>query len=398
MFPSAFYSEAEFDKRAVVVALAIDKDGDMYELNGITAIPTSSVELNSNVDIISGKGKSIGEAINQISLDVGKKVSLAHCDTLVVNQQLMQEEDLSKTLNYFLRGSQLTSNTLLIAVEEKSKDFLEAVMQSKSVNTVLISDLVNNQDSLVSASRVNIKGFFNEYYSEGSTSIMNSLQVQENTEQNNQSSEGSSGGDTSEGESSSSGSGGNTAQGKKTVKNEGNLLVLKTGKSVGMLKDKQAQAYNLYNTKIHRGFLMLRELEDDGVKKENVGIEIVQKNVNNKYSLKDGVPTLTIKCDMIVKLTEMIVDEEKKDLTHLNGVKTHITDNVKKAIYEYYKEGIDGIIELSKEQKVDIFRFKEKLYKFKNKEWKKYYDGLENKEDYLNNIVVNLELEIKGKF
>ncbi len=392
MFPTAFYEESEFDKRAVMVALAIDKKEGEFELNGIVAIPTASVELNSNVDVIEGKGKNISEAINNMSLDVGKKVSLAHCDTLIVSKDMLMEEDLSTTLNYFLRGSQLTSNTLLIAVQGESKEFLETVMQSKSINTFLISDLVNNQESLVSASRVNIKTFFNEYYGPSGSSIMNVLEVsEEESEQGGQS--GSSGG----GESGSSGEQSAGKQ-KKMVQNNGDLLVLKNGKFVATLSDKSAQAYNLFNKTIDRGFISLDKVEDEGEIKENIGIEIVQKTTKNKYYFNNGVPTLDVNCNLIVKLTEMVVETDKKDITYINGVKTHITKGVEEAIKNYYKEGMKGIVDISKQNQVDVLKFKEKLFKFKNKEWKEFYNQLANEQSYLDNIVVNVNLDIKGKF
>ena len=407
MFPSAFYTKAEYQQRAILVSIAIDKNEDKFDLNAMLVVPSSAGNLNSNIEIVSGEGKTVSEALHVITTDLGKKVSLAHCDTIFVNDDLLKNEDISRVLDHFVRGANNTKNSIIIGIEGKGKDLLETIKNLKEVNSFLASDLVNSENNLIGITNVSIKEFYKDYFTPGQVSVMSVLTLKdESGEQSGGSQNGSgseqsgvdSGGQTG-GSSSGESSGGSQGSKSKELRSENKLALLKKGKQVALLENEQSDFYNLINDKAKTDFINLNNLDFkiDDAKVSDLGVEIVEKKVKKRYNIKDGKPRLVCDIEIIVKLTE-IVHEGNIKVNSINGVRTHVNDDVEKAIKEYYDKGLQELVTISKENNVDVFEFNEKLNKFKNKKWKEFLQSINNEEDYLQDIAVELNLRIKSKF
>ena len=409
MFPNAFYTKSEYQQRAILISVALDKNEEGYSINGMLVVPSSAGNISSNVELVDGKGGSVADALHSIETDLGKKVSLAHCDTIFVNSEILQE-DLSKVLDYFIRGVHGTKNSIIIAVDGQAKDLLNYIKSSNKVNNFLASDLVNSENNLIGLTNVSLKEFYKDYFTPGEISVMSLLKM-EDEQSTGQSSGGSSEGGSSSGasggSSGESGGGGESQSGgssggqsKKTLRSENELLILKQGKQVAKLTNESSDFYNLINDQAKIDFLFLNDLnieDDNGAITKSLGINIVEKTINKKYNIKNGIPILNYDIEIVVRLTE-VIQEGNVTEESINAVKTHVNDPVKHAIIDYYKKGLKQIMSLSQNNKVDIFRFKEKLNKFHNKKWKEYYENLQDKNDYLNNFEVNFNLVIKPKF
>ena len=392
MFPSAFYTKSEYQQRAILVSVAIDKKEDDFNVTGLMVIPSTMGEFNANVDLVSGEGKTVSAALHQITSDLGKKVSLAHCDTIFINEKVLAEEDVSRILDYFIRGVNATKNSMIIAIDGEGKETLETIKQSNRISNFLASDLVNSENNLVGLANVSLKEFYKEYFTPGQVSVMSLLKI-------NEEQQSSSGGGQNQDGSGANGGGQDQEKKNKTITSENKLLVLKNGRKVATLEDKMSDAYNLLNDQAKTDYFLLEDLNivDDHAKVTEIAIEVVQKDVKKIFTFDDNVPRLKLDVEIVVRLVE-IIHEGTVDDEEISAVKTHVNDDVKNAITDYFNEGIEGIVNISKQNKVDLFRFEDRLNKYYHKSWSEYLEGLADKEEYFNDIVVELDLKIKSKF
>lgn len=399
MFPSAFYTKSEYQQRAILVSVAIDKKEDDFSVSGLLVIPSSMGEFNANVEIVSGEGKTVSSALHQITSDLGKKVSLAHCDTIFVNDEVLSSEDMSRILDYFIRGVNATKNSMIIGIEGEGREFLETIKQSNKVNNFLASDLVNSENNLIGLTNVSLKEFYKEYFTPGQVSVMSLLTLSDDS----QGASSGDGGQQSQGGGMSNVGSSTSTQGQssqnKNIKSENKLAVLKKGKKLTVLEEESCDTYNLLYDQAKTDYFLLENLniEDDQTNVTEIALEVVDKNIHKLFTFENNTPKLNLDVEIVVKLVEIIHEGEVDD-EEISSVKTHVNENVKDAIKDYFNKGIEELKKISKVNKVDLFRFEDRLNKYYHKEWSKYLASLSDKEDYFNNIEVELNLRIKSKF
>ena len=80
MFPQTIYMQSDNNTKLVVTTIGIDKSesGDGYSLSALAVIPKASTDVSANLELFEGEGKTISEALSNISLNTGKQVGLAH--------------------------------------------------------------------------------------------------------------------------------------------------------------------------------------------------------------------------------------------------------------------------------------------------------------------------------
>ena len=123
--PFAIFSPGESRKRAIVLAVGIDKIEDKYEISFLTFIPTQNQEFKQSNSVISGIGSSVSEAVLDAQLTLGKDIGLSHAKTTVVNEKML-EEDVSASIDYLSRIASLPENTVFICTNTTAKELLIA--------------------------------------------------------------------------------------------------------------------------------------------------------------------------------------------------------------------------------------------------------------------------------
>ena len=96
----------DVEKAAIVTAIAIDKADDEYEVSLQIAVPeANSGNTNARV-VVSGKGKTVAEAIGDVTTTTGWYQKLAFCNMIVIGESLLNS-NVMDFLDYF-------SNTVVI--------------------------------------------------------------------------------------------------------------------------------------------------------------------------------------------------------------------------------------------------------------------------------------------
>ena len=183
MFPSTLYMQSDKDNTLIVTTIGIDKDtnsGD-YEITSLAVIPKGSDDVHANLELFKSKGSTVSEALDNMSLTTGKKVGLAHCDSLIFSIDVIKE-NLAKTLDYFIRTSNLTTNATLIATNGKSSNLLNATKSSNNLLDLSLKNIVMFQEERSLLNNTNIEKFYRHYFSENSLFYMPLISIEKQGE------------------------------------------------------------------------------------------------------------------------------------------------------------------------------------------------------------------------
>ena len=94
----------DFDLEKILSSVGIDKVEDNYNLTLLSVIPKGSNDISANLEIFKCSGKTISEALDNATSNTGRKVGLAHCDSLIISLDalLISNKFFSAFSSYFL--------------------------------------------------------------------------------------------------------------------------------------------------------------------------------------------------------------------------------------------------------------------------------------------------------
>lgn len=386
--PTAFNKEAQTDVRAIMTAIGIDKKQNEYEVSCLMVIPTTGQDPNSGLQLVTAKGPSVSKAVNQLSQDLGKEIGFAHCDIIIMNDEAI-EDNITKTLDYFIRGYNITKKAYVVNCPDGAKEMLKTTLKEKSLPTLLLANLVNREDNAVMGVGSDVDLIYRNYFEKSGVNYLNVFELLKDDSES-----GESGGTGQE--SSGQDSGSSQSQQQKKITSNNKLVFLKNGVKSCEIDEDEGTLYSIYKGQIDRGYLYLEDVSEDEKSHAKVGVDLVKIKRKNKYIFEDGRPTIKCHITLVVALHE--ISDEELDEEQVDNTRTHIGKGIKEAIREKFNVSANKIIEKSIENNTDIFEFYNKFYKHDNKKWKEYMASLENQEDYLKDCQIKLDITIKDKF
>lgn len=158
---SGCWDKKEFNQLALAQAIAVDYAEEQYELTLQLIMPKASDENVSDESlwIISGKGDSVGDALEEIALRAPREIYLDHLDIVLLGEELMQH-DIDHGLEYLLKQHVLRRRTNLLAVEGKAGDILQAKPDLAKVDMFYLANLLKDQNRRMKGNATMI----NDYY------------------------------------------------------------------------------------------------------------------------------------------------------------------------------------------------------------------------------------------
>ena len=452
IIPFSLYKPAETEKVAVITSIGIDKNNEEIELSANVIVPNSGASGGSGgggdgtVKTVSAKGNDITSAFSNLTLILGKMPGLSHCDSIILNKNLF-EENVTKYLDFFVRTNNLTSNATVIVAENKASEIIETSAAQKDLRAVSLSEVLTLSDEYSIASNSNVDSFYTNYFSAAGVSILPVLtagesntpsgQTKENSqndstqssktenlqnseESNMQSSStpkigtdgGSEGGSDSSSSSnpvSDSSSGGSepstqssqtqsesgSGAPQKIVKNEGKAVVVKNGKIVYDLPGVEVQGLNLISSTTKKGHIKIEDVTNDLFENATLNFEIFNKDVKTTGYFINGFPIFNFKFNLVLKLEEVAMNNfniEAMKIAH-----NFVTGEIKEKINESVQKSIAELINSSKKNKTDTLKVYDYFYKYHNTEWLNFIKSLEDKDDYLNYVTFTCNIKSQGK-
>ena len=378
LFFSNDFGLIDIQKTAIVVALGVDKQDEAYEVTAQIAIPQATDASAANNDaMVSGKGRTIAEAIDRIGLQTGWYVKLIFCNLVVLGEETL-DGDVMKEMDFFLRSDKIQGTCLLAASEGKAKDLLGAVspldqISSFALQKILLKDA--NRTSEIAA--VNIKDFSIGYYSRSKTSYMPFIRKKP-TEQKGQdsgSSQGQGGGGGGQGSlrprpergplyaegggSGNAGGGGSSSGGGENyVFDASETLVFYEGKYRCKLDLSETRAFNFVSKKVAEAVIELKDTDYEG-KKTDVLLALEKNTYSARLAFENGAPVFKIKLSVRATIVNLNAISDLSDIATSDIVPDTVLEKAEAVISETYESAITKL----NGSGCDLFRLKEKLYR-----------------------------------
>lgn len=388
-FPSSIYRRGEGESVAVVTCLAIDKKEDKIEVSAIVIVPSTGKNLERKVEFTSAVGTSVNTCVTQIGVNLGKKVGVAHIESILISDEIL-EEDLMKQIFYFLNASNLVTNSILVNTKN-GKEVLQLLQKEKLISNLGVKEMIDYGSKNIYNCDSNIDSFFTSYFSVNPIYMLPVIEVEE-LENDSQATE--EGGDSGNplGQNTESSSDGSDK--KKIIKNSGKIAILKHGKKVGELKDRQREIFKLLCKNTVDGTFTIDGVTDDYVSNAEVDFEIIQTNVINTVSFIEKNPYFHVGLNMIIKVDEYVA--EYYDYQTMDSLESKVTEEIKIKIEKVFKDSLGELITFMKENDLDLFNLRKKFTAYKYKKWIEYQSA-HNPDNILDDILFGMTISIKGK-
>lgn len=343
-------SYTELNKLAIVSALGIDYVDGEYEITAqVMDVKKLDTGAEENSIIYEAKGKTIGKAIRNLSEKYPKTVYLGHVEIIILGKETA-EEKISDIFDYVMRSPEVRSTGyVLINKDQSAKLTLEPENEKeKSFATEQI------KSSLESATKrsgtvylITFEEFLQTYLQKGIDSVVPLIKIDKKH-----------GNETS-----------------NTVITD--LAVIKNGKIMKSLNEKQSIAYNTINNNYYDIVITPK------YNGKPCGLIIFNPNSKVKTIIKDN----SIEVELDIKVEAKV--NELNEKINPNSDKTN--RELEKVIEKELSGYVTSLIDYSKETNTDIIGIGNSIYKNYPKDYKKYA----NKDLYtISKIKINVDANI----
>lgn len=321
----------ELTKTAIVLGAGLDYS----EESGEFIVTTQSVLMASSssegagltsYDTFTSTGKTIAEALDDISRKMGLTLSLAHCNVLFVSQSILKLDHMQ--LIYPLTGMySLPEHAILVTGEKSPREMLSTQIGTTQSAPYFLQLALTNKEGTNGMIRTTVKDFLARSLSRSQATAIPYITMEEMPDQPI------------------------TSDGEKKDNYEFDLssTLVFNHDDAKLLKDKQAEMLVLYLTKSTFGALAY---ESD--KGECVEFRLLNKDVKTKANGRN----VSAKIQLTVELLDVQFIDTDKVLT---GADPQIREAADKLAREMEGTLIE-LFELSKEWNIDFLGLQTKAY------------------------------------
>lgn len=379
----------DVQKTAIIVALGIDAQENELEITAQIAIPQATDTQTSNSDaILSAKGKTLFEAIDNIGVTTGWYPKLAFCNLIIFGKSLL-EKDFLPIIDYMLTSDRFVNSAILAAAEGSAKDVLSSptpldFVSSFALEKILVRDIDRANTVLVT----DIREFSSDTRSESGFSYMPLIKKKQTDDKAKGDSPNNSGGESNESSTENkvflsqkcryksiidtsqvagggaTGKGGSDGGGSDNSSDEGkNIFDARTGllfnygKYACTITPEQTLCYNALNEKVTESFFTV-SYEKNG-KTINSVVSVVGNERKIAIKLENGIPKYTAKLTLFCKSEEIDADYSTGKLAFYDIASKEclnaLAEKTQKTLYDLFR--------LSKENNCDVFEIKNLLYR-----------------------------------
>ncbi|NLO82338.1 MAG: Ger(x)C family spore germination protein [Clostridiales bacterium] len=296
---------------------------------------------------VSSTGRSIFDAVRQITNKTGNRLFVSHNQVVVFGKDIAAE-GLQKYIDFFLRAHEMRPAALILVAEDRASDVMDIKPETEKFPAVNIAKLVKNYGFTSHLYKVNMKDFAECLMSATTAPLAPLVSVLRNKEE-------------------------------KDIYVSG-MAVFKNGKMVGKLNRDEVRGLLWVLGKVKSGVILISSPGGQG----NAVLEIIKAKSKVTPEIKDGKIVIHVIIKEESSLSEQITTE--------NLATNSAFEKMQKASAEIIRQEIMAAFHKSRELNADIFGFGEMLHKKYSNEWRM----LENKwDDIYPNIELRIDVETK---
>ena len=173
LFLSNDFGVTDVQKTAIVVAAGIDRQEDTFIVTTQVAIPQSSKQgqVSEAVQIVS-RGKTVGEAFEEINAKTGWYPKLVFCDLILFGESA-KTTDVFESLDFFLRDEYLSDDCNLAVCNGTAKDLLNtSALVDPSSSTAMKKVLSSHAERVGTVLPNTLREFSIGYFSESKSGYL----------------------------------------------------------------------------------------------------------------------------------------------------------------------------------------------------------------------------------
>jgi len=392
MLPSTLYMQSDKDDTIIITTIGIDKENSKYKLTVLAVIPKGSNDINSNLEVFNATGDTISQALDTIGLDTGKKIGLAHCDCIILSQEILNE-NITRLMDYFIRTANLTTNATLVATDSEANKLIEATKSSNNLLDLSLKNIVTNQEKSSMLEDITLEKFYRTHYMKSSTFYLPIISI--NNSSNSSGEESSGGGDneSSGNTEGNSGSSGESQSQQVKIKNDSKIAILEQGQFSRIMTEDEMFIYNLLSPTSDMIRIEVDNINDQFVNNSKEVYQQVDKFVLPLYKFIDDKPVVEYHIWLSIMIDE-IISEDNFSYASIDSLQNFLSDPVKEKINNQIQDKLDHTVEIMNTEKDDILHLFEKFNAFHTIKWKNYINSLDNQHDYLENVDIDIKLTL----
>jgi len=390
-FPSSLSTQARLNMRAIVTGLAIDKVDDKYEVTAQivkTSPSTESGGEKATVNFVSDNDETVIGAISKLSYKTGKTSAFSHTNFIIIGKDVL-EEDLTQTLDYFMRDNITNDSMLLLVAEEKASNEIKKTKDVELSIAIGLQKVFMYREKEGDGVMNSVLEFMKDSKESSGTSVVSLLALEKNDEQSEDNPTGG-GSSSSSGSSGESGTedGGEQGGGSKYqyFKAQTELGCFVDGRYVGKLEKDEVLGYMLANKKATIDDVYAEDFDKSVFNAKRVGVKIKDKTNKLKIRYENNIPCL----DLVVKIKNSAIYEIQSE-EFIDAPTDAEFSEIKNGLKKKIAENVSKCFEKSKELKADIWGAYLLAQKHHYKQTNMYY---KNREDFLSNLKLNVIVEI----
>lgn len=362
------YNYTELEDVSICTAMGFDLNDDEYEISYMVAnsrkTDASTKEGQSQAVVYTGKGKTVSEAINDVTTKMPLIPYISHLETIIINDKVA-EKGLLDILDYLLRHPESRKKfELVLANDVKASDVLKVMSPLSSFPSTNIASNIKSSSIFQSIStEFEYNQFIALLLEEGINPILSSVTVEGNIEE----------------------------AGKSESLNQTSMEALVVTSTIGIFKDDKLLKFsnleedygiNFMRNKV-KEMILTFPCEDSYI---TLNIEESKTKLDIKFENNKPIGIININAEAVLNELNCKVDIKKEE-----NIKK-MEDAGKKIIEEY----INKAINLAQTEKTDIFGFGTLIHKNYPKKWKNLKENW-NDIDFINlEFEKNINLKING--
>ncbi len=395
----------DIEKTAIIVALGIDKVDSGIELTAQIGVPQASQQTFNNEDtLISARGETVMEAVENISKRSGWFPKLSFCNVIILGKDLAND-NVQIVCDHLLASEHFQSSALLAVCDGTARDFLSTPTPLDNISSFAIRKvIVENGAATSRVSDSNVKSFCQDMHGKKNCGYMPFITIiSGEAKEEGQTAKAVNSGENFADFSEKSGDNGliaplfencdtfsrdrflSSTEGQSGGESSPSAIfdatktaVFKDGKIVDILSEDETVYLNLLNKKAQR--LVLTTKIDD----KSCALE-VYKNKHN-LSLDFGVkPTLNLDLKLTVRVADSTTESANNNFL---GRRSKVPDEYLLSLENDATTVIKSLATRMLEKGVDLFGIKDRLYKYH------YFKYEDYKNIPLDQYLINLNVQV----
>lgn len=375
----------DVEKTSIITAVAIDKDGETFNVTAQIAVPEATDTNAENQKAqLSGSGTTVGAALKDLGDVSGWFPKLAFCNLILIGNSI-SSDNVIPALDYFAKTLRVQDSAIVALAENSAKELLEAATPLDNISSFALQKIMLKNtgfDRDIASS--DVKTFCADHYSLSRSSYMPLIKIIST----NDSQSGGGGGSSSEtGMQTGSSSSSESKEKRDKLFNARTTALFVDGIKVGELDQNLTLVFNATKSQMSGTTLSVRAFDSSSQKETDYLLTVLSSKPSLTVKATEKDLLLNVALKLYCKISDHAANNSDQALSQNKPLPKEVVSATEKMLTEF----LNDMIETSIKTGCDFLKIKEKLYRYNFKQYSRY------KDNYLSVMKSNVTVSVFGQ-